>query len=96
MKIKFNITAKKTVGLFMPYGYPKLIFKEGEVKDVPQVLGKKLLSEYPNNLRELGLIIPIPNYEKKKIALELGYNGALGYKNKDLNDFLLSNGYKEE
>ena len=96
MKVKFNMTETMPKGVFYPYGYPKIDIKHDEVIDLPETIAKKLLMEYPKNLLELGLILPITNYDKKKVALELGYKQAFGFKNVALDAFLISKGYKAE
>jgi len=69
MKLIFSQTSGMVESWFYPYGMPKFFMEDGDEVEVSERMGKKLLSEYPNNLSIAK--VELPKIEKKIESAQL-------------------------
>ena len=102
MKLKFSQTKGMVEHWFYPYGMPKFFMEDGDEIEVGEDLGKKLLTEYPNNLCESKLPkevlapkkeIPSNYFKLKSVAIKEGYKKELGLGKEELVEYLIGKGY---
>jgi len=69
MKLIFSQTSGMVESWFYPYGMPKFFMEDGDEVEVSERMGKKLLSEYPNNLSIAK--VELPKIEKEIESAQL-------------------------
>jgi len=69
MKLIFSQTSGMVESWFYPYGMPKFFMEDGDEVEVSERMGKKLLSEYPNNLSIAK--VELPKIEKETESAQL-------------------------
>jgi len=69
MKLIFSQTSGMVESWFYPYGMPKFFMEDGDEVEVSERMGRKLLSEYPNNLSIAK--VELPKIEKEIESAQL-------------------------